>query len=229
MEIYIADLRVLTGEKRLKALERQLPCERRRRIAGYRLQADKLRSMGAGLLLEYGLRKRGYTLCPEVSGRRLLQLEYGRYGKPYCPDAPKLCFNLSHAGDYAAAVFDTTAAGIDVEHDRRAKPAVAERFFTEAEYVYLQSADTVHETEKQLKFMWLWTRKESYIKAVGEGIHLPLHTFCVLSDIVAGDKGIYYLKSFRLQREGVLSVCAEHEIQAEPAAVDLAKAFDCGS
>lgn len=228
MEIYVADLCVFADEQLLGAMEGILPRERRERIKGYRNQAAKRRGIGAGLLLEYGLRQRGYTLCPDVKGKKLVHTACGAYGKPYFADAPRLHFNLSHTGDYAAAVFDTEAAGIDIEYCRKANLAVARRFFTVEEYAYLQSACAVHGAGEKLdwEFMRLWTRKESYIKAVGEGMHLPLVDFCVLSDMVAGD-ACYHLKSWRLPEEGALSVCAKHVIDAELVRVDLRKAFDC--
>ena len=53
---------------------------------------------------------------------------------------------------------------------------VAERFFCPEEYLALQK-------EKMKKadcyFTELWTRKESYIKAVGKGMALDLASFCV--------------------------------------------------
>lgn len=87
-------------------------------------------------------------------------------------------FNLSHAGDYAAAVFDEGEVGIDVEQVRRVNVNVMRRQFTAEENAYLLSEPDA--------FLRLWTRKESYCKAVGEGLHLPLSSFDVLEDQVAG-------------------------------------------
>lgn len=229
MEIYVADLCAFADEQLLETMEGFLPSERRERIKGYRNQAAKRRGIGAGLLLEYGLRQRGYTLCPDVKEKKLVHIACGAYGKPYIADAPRLHFNLSHTGDYTAAVFDTESVGIDIEYCRKANLALARRFFTEEEYAYLQSERAAYGAGEKLnwEFMWLWTRKESYIKAVGEGMHLPLVDFCVLSDMVAGD-ACYYIRSWRLPEEGALSVCARRVIAAELVQVDLLKAFDCG-
>lgn len=82
------------------------------------------------------------------------------------PAGPGVHFNLSHAGDYAAAVFDEGEVGIDVEQVRRVNVNVMRRQFTAEENAYLLSEPDA--------FLRLWTRKESYCKAVGEGLHLPL-------------------------------------------------------
>ena len=141
-------------------------------------------------------------------------------------------FNLSHAGDYAAAVFDEGEVGIDVEQARRVNVNVMRRQFTAEENAYLLSEPDA--------FLRLWTRKESYCKAVGEGLHLPLSSFDVLEDKVAGrtapaaeaavreaDAGQFYLYTEVPVKGYVLSVCAGHPITGCPVEnVDLRKLFD---
>lgn len=226
MDIYIADLTDWQISEKLLSL---LPQERRERIARYRNQADKDRGTGVGLLLEYGLRRRGYTLLSDVPDRTRVHVEYGRYGKPYLKEKPDLQFNLSHAGNYVAAAFAENAVGIDIEYMRTAKLAVAGRFFTAQEYAYLQTVRAEHGDGEWLnrEFAWLWTRKESYIKAVGDGMHLPLADFEVLADAVHGNE-TYFLKSMEVPENYMLSICAKTPIEAEVVSVDLGKAFDAG-
>lgn len=227
MRVYIADLGTFSDKQALMEKCSLLPHERRESIARYRNQADKERSIGAGLLLEYGLRAGGYTLCSDIPDKTQLHIEYGKHGKPYLAENPKMQFNLSHAGDYVAAIFAETAVGIDIESVRTANLAVAMRFFTPEEYAYLQSVREQHGDGEclNLEFARLWTRKESYIKAVGEGMHLPLADFEVLSDTVAGTFQ-YYLKSWHTLEHYVISVCAENPIETEIVSIDLGKAFD---
>lgn len=227
MRIYIADLRTFADKQVLIEKCGLLPQERRESIARYRNPADRERCIGAGLLLEYGLREKGYTLCLDVPDKTQLHIEYGKYGKPYLAENPKIQFNLSHAGDYVAAVFAETAVGIDIESMRTANLAVAKRFFAPEEYAYLQSVREQHGDGEclNLEFARLWTRKESYIKAVGEGMHLPLADFDVLSDTVLGIT-TYYLKSWHTLKNYAISVCATHPVEAEIVSIDLGKAFD---
>ena len=56
---------------------------------------------------------------------------------------------------------------------------IADRFFTEAESSALRA---VHESRRVHAFTQQWTRKESFIKAHGEGLSYPLNTFSVLED-----------------------------------------------
>ena len=156
----------------------------------------------------------------------------GAYGKPELSGGTGVHFNLSHAGDYAAAVFDDGAVGIDVERARRVNVNVMQRQFTAAENAYLRS--------KPDAFLRLWTRKESYCKAVGEGLHLPLSSFDVLEDQVAGreasdtetvgreaDAGDFYLYTEAFAKDYVLSFCTGHPITGCPVQnVDLRKLFD---
>jgi 4'-phosphopantetheinyl transferase len=51
---------------------------------------------------------------------------------------------------------------------------LAKRFFCEAEYLKLVQAPP---EEKRNAFFNCWTRKEAFIKAVGEGLSYPLNDF----------------------------------------------------
>lgn len=239
MEIYIADIRVFSEESLFHEKMRLMPEERRAHIERYRNAADKQRSLGAGLLLEYGLRKQGLSLLEAVPGTVPVKVERGTYGKPYIPDADQVWFNLSHAGDYVAAVFADCETGIDIERIRKANLTLAKRYFTEQEYTYLEeekampdeacrrkvsageTGQCVSETDR--RFTWMWTRKESYIKAVGEGMHLPLVDFSVLEDRISG-KMDYYLRTWEMPEGYMLSVCAELPVEAEVTTVSFA---DC--
>lgn len=210
--IWLADTSVFADEALFAKGLTWITKERRTQIERLKSPADQRRSLGAGLLLELGLRERGLSLLAGVPGKMHVHMNRGAFGKPYLTEKPEIFFNLSHAGDYAAAVFTDCAAGIDIELKRHVRSGMAERFFTEEECAALLRGE--HD------FFWFWTRKESYIKAVGEGMHLPLTDFCVLSDKMMGERDCFF-KTWE-EAEGLfLSVCAAKPIVAAPIRVDL--------
>lgn len=117
----------------------------------------------------------------------------GRFGKPSLArwvQTPPLSagrsldlrFNLSHSGDHALVAFaDGIELGIDLEatRDTRDLPGLARRCFSPAE---LQVWHALPEDLKITGFFNAWSRKEAFIKAVGEGMHRPLHNFDVSLD-----------------------------------------------
>ena len=194
MEIYVAEVGELFGEHMPLALYEMLTPERRKKIKRIRIESEQRRSAAVGLLLEYGLRQRGYSLVCD-HGFQKLGISRETYGKPYLTGTEQLFFNLSHSGSYAAAVFSDEPVGIDVERVRPADMALAKRFFAAEEYAALRAVSDERDMGGRLdrEFIRLWTRKESYIKAVGEGMHLPLADFSVLAETVSyGQFGTYY-------------------------------------
>ncbi len=108
-----------------------------------------------------------------------LQFGTGRYQKPYILPRGRLQFNLSHSGDLALFGFATNCEiGVDVEKKvpKEDLLEIAGSVLCAEEMRDLMSLDA---GERQEAFFRVWTRKEAYVKAVGNGLQTPLDTFRV--------------------------------------------------
>jgi 4'-phosphopantetheinyl transferase len=93
------------------------------------------------------------------------------------PLARRISFNISHTrGLVVLAVTSGQAVGVDIENTRVRQVAieVADRFFSPQEVVDLRAAPAESQPER---FFHYWTLKESYIKARGLGLSIPLEQF----------------------------------------------------
>ncbi len=115
-----------------------------------------------------------YTGIPAMD----ITFNTGKHGKPYLADNVNLQFNLSHSHDRVVYAFTAHAEiGIDIEKiETRFNEKVAQRFFSASEYAALTH---LPEQEKITAFYHLWAGKEAIIKAVGEGLYLPLASFSI--------------------------------------------------
>lgn len=109
----------------------------------------------------------------------VLTITTNPFGKPDVPvdqNHGRLTFNVSHSGDYALLAFAAgVQLGVDIEHIRAketvtdlAKAVLSPREF--AEFLQLPEAD------RQRAFFRAWTRKEAFVKGIGEGLSIPLET-----------------------------------------------------
>jgi 4'-phosphopantetheinyl transferase len=104
---------------------------------------------------------------------------YGSKGKPALADPVPIQFNASHSGALALFAFTLGCeVGVDVEQIRRLQDMqeIASRFFCSEETAELMSLPS---DERERAFFFCWTRKEAYVKAVGEGLSIPLDGFRV--------------------------------------------------
>ena len=110
----------------------------------------------------------------------VLLFDYGRYGKPALASPWQgLRFNVSHSGGLALFAFATDhEIGVDIEQERPLPEmdSIAERHFSQLEHVALQ---LLAEPERRRAFFRCWTRKEAFIKAVGDGLSHALDAFDV--------------------------------------------------
>jgi 4'-phosphopantetheinyl transferase len=87
-------------------------------------------------------------------------------------------FNLAHSGSLAVYGFARGCEiGIDVEECRplRDLESIARNCFSESETSHLLCLDVAE--DRLQAFYRCWTRKEAYVKAVGEGLFYPLQRF----------------------------------------------------
>ena len=100
----------------------------------------------------------------------------GKPGLAAIAGAPALSFNLSHThGLVACAIAGGPRIGVDVESvERVVDDSVAERFFSDEENRALRRCGTP--LDQARRFFALWTLKEAYIKAIGQGLSHPLNT-----------------------------------------------------
>ena len=106
----------------------------------------------------------------------------GSHGKPELDGAAGgsgIRFNVSNSGDFALyALTLRREIGVDLELIKPMPDGIdiARRFFSAPENeVFAGLGDEV----RDLAFFRCWTRKEAYIKAVGEGLSMPLDRFDV--------------------------------------------------
>ena len=193
VELFAADIRQIAP--RVNELLPLLDEERQKRVRAYGATDDALRSLAAGLLL--------YDAFGESA--RCARYEHGKRGKPYLAD--RLPFNITHAGDYAVLALSSETVGVDLERIRAINwRRLSTRFFHPDEQAFLAStADPLG------MFFTVWTLKESYLKAEGQGFSVSPKSFCVLPQ---GDSAVlqggtaYHFRSISAPEGYRLSVCA---------------------
>jgi 4'-phosphopantetheinyl transferase len=161
---------------RLERLGGTLVPEESERAARFHFARDRRRYIaGRGLLRD--ILSRYLNLPPDS-----LRFRYTPYGKPYLVEecgGGWLRFNVSHAGELALyALSRGRELGVDVEQIRTdiEHTEIASQFFSRQEVASLLA---LPEHLRQDAFFLCWTRKEAYVKGVGEGLSLPLHSFDV--------------------------------------------------
>lgn len=161
------DLAVLTPDERARAARFHFPRHRRRFV---RARAQLRRQLADVVGGEPGT----------------LDIATHERGKPYLPAAPGLEFNLSHSGERGLIAWSRSAPlGVDLEAVRPVDRLedLAERNFAAPEFERIRASRG--RAQRDL-FFRCWTRKEAFVKAVGDGLVIDLRSFVVGLDGGAG-------------------------------------------
>jgi 4'-phosphopantetheinyl transferase len=156
----------------LAVLSATLSATERQRAARFRLERHRNRFIAGRGFLRLVLSR---YLQVEPAGVRF---DYGPHGKPELAGrlaGSGLHFNLAHSEEIALlAVTRAGPVGVDVERVRPLAEAAAlvARFFSPREGTAYRNLPADQQREA---FFNLWTRKEAWLKATGEGIAHSLH------------------------------------------------------
>lgn len=172
VHLWLADPAGLADPARRRCALALLTDEERARHDAFYFDADRRVHLTARLLQRTVLSR--YTGLPRAAWR----FTAGAHGRPEiaAPPATELRFNLSHTRRMVAcAVARERDIGVDLEDLERDAPLdVAERFFAPEEVRALRQLPPGEQPDR---FFVYWTLKESYIKARGLGLSLPLDQF----------------------------------------------------
>ncbi len=174
-EVHIWGVSLLQSEKHLRDLRSTLSSEEHVRADRFKFPQHQRRFIvSQGYLrriLGRYLQQPPHSIVFERTGR----------GKPFLknPHTHDVRFNVSHSHELAVyAVIRGHEIGVDVEYVRPMPDAeqIATRFFSATEQ---QALLALPAEQRVSSFFRCWTRKEAFIKAIGEGLYYPLDQFSV--------------------------------------------------
>ncbi|QQK81517.1 4'-phosphopantetheinyl transferase superfamily protein [Salicibibacter cibi] len=215
IELYTCSFPRHYSQHHLSITVDKLPKISQEKIKRFHYLEDAYRSaLGETLVLHLLEKKYGATV------RKGIRKEITEYGKPYFPQYPLFHYNQSHAGEWVACGLYHQEIGVDVECIQPIDKNILKSCFTSSERSFIFHADDSDAAACQV-----WSMKESYVKAEGRGLFLPVDSFEVLptgegyfmvqqkSD--TGRDQEAYGCSYPLQEGYQLSVCALGAVRSD--------------
>jgi len=173
-EVHVWFVELAEGGSALEACSSILSGDERERASRFRFER-----LQTGFTLSRGILR---TLLARYLGTEAgrIRFAYGPRGKPAVAFPQNaLGFNMAHSGRLAAYAFaEGCELGVDIEEVRPVmeQEDIVKRFFAPEECAEWLGCEAA---ERDQAFFRCWTRKEAYIKALGDGLSLPLDSFRV--------------------------------------------------
>ncbi len=140
----------------------QMPEYRQKKIDRYKPEGSKRQSLGAGILLSYGLKSYG---CPNAF------ISQDANAKPHIEGADDLEFNISHSDKMVICAFSDAPVGVDVEKIKVFDDKLVNYVYEPKEINYIKKCSKAPNDESLL-YTKLWTMKESVMKYYGKGLSM---------------------------------------------------------
>ena len=174
--------------------------ERQIRLKRFVKIDDAYRSLIGDLLVRFALKERYGSIGRE------LKIETNDYGKPSLCEYPSFHYNISHSCEYVVCVVHDDAVGVDIEYMGPYDLHLAKELFTEEEYQDLLNAND----DCLVAFYDIWTLKESYVKAVGEGLSKPLKGFSMKKH----NNGFIHVIDVHTERQITDYICRQYQVDS---------------
>lgn len=210
MKICAIDTSKPEAEEHYEILVNRVSLEKQHKLDRFLHREDALRGLYADVLLRW-------LACRQLKiSNASLQFTYNAFGKPSLINAPSFHFNVSHSGKWVVCAIDDHPLGIDIEQLRPIDFEVGRVCFSDTEYDALMRQDA----DSRLSYFYdLWTLKESFVKAEGQGLTLPLKSFSFelkaqsfIGFTTEGFTTEYcHFKQYELDQDYKMAVCAAHD------------------
>lgn len=175
VHLYTAILDQVDDAEARSLCEAILSLEERARCERFMFERSRREFLYGHALVRLALSQHAPGVAPEA-----WTISVGAHGRPEVAgplEAPGWHFNLSHTdGLVACVVGREPLVGVDAEATHRpgAATEIADRFFAPPE---VEALRRLPPSEQRDRFFRYWTLKESYLKARGLGLALPLDQF----------------------------------------------------
>lgn len=194
-------------------IAKHIPEETIKRLLRFRKWEDAERTLMGEILIRTIAREKLKISHQDI------RFDKNEYHKPFLKNVPHFHFNLSHAGEWVVCAVDEVPVGVDIEKIQPIDLSIAKRFFSKLEHDDLMAKP--HQ-EKIDYFYVLWTLKESYVKAKGEGLSIPLHSFSFQLDeqknvqmYTSRDRIPHFFRLYDIDSCYKLAVCSQSPLFAE--------------
>ncbi len=175
----------------------KLPAFYQEDIAKFRKWEDRQHRVFGKLLLIKGLEFLG------LNAYSVNQLQFTKLKRPYFNES--IDFNISHSGEYVVCAISTIAkVGIDIEEIKD----IPLTDFTDQFSV--EEMGSILKSKNELRsFYSLWTKKESFLKAIGTGLHVPLNKVQVAGNKIKWEKREWFLMELNFDENYCTHICAD--------------------
>ena len=201
-KLLLVDTKIFDDRKIYDGCFNRMSLMRQEKIQKFVRERDRRLSLGAGVLLAYGLKMYG------ISSPRIAVAENG---KPYI-EGNEVYFNLSHSEEIAIGAFSDKEVGADVERIKSFEKAVAD-FVFDSEEIQAVRKNTKSDTDRE--YTKLWTIKESLAKYLGTGLSLNLKSVHIDLSTMKAECQKHDTKKLeftcRDMGEYIITVCSEYE------------------
>lgn len=196
INIYVLNIEKFISDDKLIILLNYVNKDKRTRILKYHHKEDSQRCLFGDLLARYMIFKRIGIKMSEIV------FKYNEFMKPYI-DYENVYFNISHSENVILGIIDENQVGVDVEKIADINIKIAEQFFSINEINYIYKNPNMKKS-----FYDIWTRKESFIKAIGTGLNTSLDSFDASENVIKFNGYYYYLNNINIFKEYVGAVCS---------------------
>lgn len=172
------------------------------------------------ILQKYTYKEKCTSLVDDFLLRELIYKNYrfrydndeiitNKFGKPLFKNQKNCYFNFSHNDKYGVLVLGGKTVGVDMEE--------IENVNMETKSLFISDQDCSDRVDTKLSLCKLWTAKESYCKAMGCGLNIPLKEINIIGiknniEVGHGEKSKNWIvKHLVLPNKTVIAVCSRSQ------------------